>query len=123
MIEISDYQYDYTELSGECKFSNPSADYSYYDYDYHYDNDFADEDKVQCLKSCLQKSRQFVNAKGCFFQPSTGFCIFIKDGSIVGASGDSNAGTCWILHLGDIYSILLMINIYRQTETMLYLYR
>jgi len=91
-------------MSGECEFINPSYDYSYYDYDYHYDYDYAEEDKLQCLQSCLQNSRQSVNAIGCFFQKSTGLCIFIKDGEIVGASEDLNAGTCWILHLGNILS-------------------
>ena len=105
-IQISEYQYDYTEFSGECEFSNHFYDYSIYDYDSHYeylDYDHTDKDKARCLQSCLQKSKQSVNAKGCFFQTSTGFCVFIKDGTIVGASGDAYAGTCWILHLGNMF--------------------
>ena len=89
-------------MSGECEFVNPSYDYSYYEYDYHYDYDNAEEDKDQCLQSCLQKSRQSMQAIGCFFQQTTGLCIFFKEGTVVGASGESDAGTCWKFHKGNM---------------------
>ena len=93
-------------MSGVCEFSNPSYDYSYYDYEYHYDDDYAKEDKVQCLQSCLQKSKQSMNATGCFFQQTTGLCIFFKEGTVIGASGEPETGTCWKFHLGNIYQML-----------------
>ena len=89
-------------MSGECEFINPPYDYSYYDYDYHYDYDYAKEDKDECLQSCLQKSRQSMQATGCFFQQTTGLCIFLKDGKIIGASGKSDAGTCWKIQIGNM---------------------
>ena len=91
-------------MSGECELA--SYDYSYYDYDYHYDYDFAEEDKDQCLQSCLQKSKQSMNAAGCFFQQRTGLCIFIKEGTVIGASGEPETGTCWKFHLGNMYQML-----------------
>ena len=88
-------------MSGECEFNNPPYDYSYYDYDYHYDTDYAEEDKDECLQSCLEKRRSVDNAVGCYFETwgfineTWGTCIFIKTGTIVGSSGDSDIGTCW----------------------------
>ena len=102
-IPFLGHSYTYTEISGVCEFSNPSHDYSYYDYEYHYDYDFAEEDKEQCLQSCLQKSKMIDYAVGCYFEKSSGQCIFLKAGTIVGASGLSDAGTCWRFDLGKIH--------------------
>ena len=88
-------------MSGSCEFSNPDNDYSVYDYDYHYDYDFADEDKEQCLQTCLQKSKVFPHAVGCYLQKSSGLCIFLKTGTIVGSSGSSDSDTCWKFHEGN----------------------
>ena len=76
-----------------------------YDYDYHYDYDYAEEDKEQCLQSCLQKSRMIDHAVGCNFRKAWGQCIFKKSGTIVGASGISETGTCWRFHSGKKYSM------------------
>ena len=92
-------------MSGSCEFSNPDYDYYvYYDYDYHYDYDYADEDKEQCLQTCLQKTKVFPNAVGCYFQKSSGQCIFLKTGTIVGSSGASDPNTCWKFHKGNIFA-------------------
>ena len=88
-------------MSGSCEFSNPYNDYSTYDYDNHYDYDFADEDKEQCLQTCLQKSKVSPHAVGCYFQKSSGQCIFLKTGTIVGSSGSSDSDTCWKFHEGN----------------------
>ena len=100
LIRFSGYSYSYTEISGACQFSNPSHDYSYYDYEYHYVYDFAEEDKDQCLQSCLQKSEMIDHAVGCYFEKSSGQCIFLKTGTIVGASERSDASTCWRFNSG-----------------------
>ena len=102
-IPFLGHGYTYTEISGVCEFSDPSHDYSYYDYEYHYDYDFAEEDKEQCLQSCLKKSKMIDYAVGCYFEKSSGQCIFLKAGTIVGASGLSDAGTCWRFDLGKIH--------------------
>jgi secreted trypsin-like serine protease len=80
----------YTEMSGTCEFNDPSDEY---DYEYLYDNDYAVEDKDECLQICKEKRRSANNASGCYFDNDVGLCIFIKTGLIVGSSGDS--GTCW----------------------------
>ena len=108
-IQFSGYSYTYTESAGNCEFSNPDYDsdygWTYYDNEYHYDYDYAEEDKEQCLQSCLQKSRKIDHAVGCYFWKTYGQCIFIKSGTIVGASGIADTGTCWRFHLGKKYSI------------------
>ena len=58
----SDYSYTYTESAGVCEFSDSSTDYNQYDYD------FTEEDKDQCLQSCLQKSFPIDHAVGCSFE-------------------------------------------------------
>ena len=99
-------------MPGKCEFTDDSNDYWDYDYDYHYDYDFADEDKEQCLQSCLQKRRTFDDAVGCYFQKSSGQCIFIKTGTIIGGSGDSDIGTCWKFGEGNLlYSLIFLHNI------------
>ena len=83
-------------MPGTCEFIDPSNDYWYYDYDYHVDFDYVEEeDTDQCLQSCLEKRTLFPNAVGCYFRKSYGQCNFLKTGTIVGASGDSDIGTCW----------------------------
>ena len=99
--QFSGYDYTYTEIPGSCQFTNPDYDYYSYDNEYHYDYDFAEEDKEQCLQSCLQKSRKIDHAIGCYFWKTYGQCIFIKSGTIVGASGIADTGTCWRFHLGE----------------------
>ena len=99
-------------MPGTCEFFDDSYDYSYFDYDYEIDYDFADEDKEQCLQSCLQKRRTFDDAVGCYFQKSSGQCIFIKTGTIIGGSGDSDIGTCWYFGEGKVlYSLIFLHNI------------
>ena len=83
-------------MSGTCEFSDPSNSHWDYDYESHYDYDYAEEDKDECLQSCLKKSRSFINAAGCYFD--FGKCIFLKTGTIVGSSGDSEIGSCWKFH-------------------------
>ena len=85
-------------MSGTCEFSDPSNTYYEYDYEYHYDYDYAEEDKDECLQSCLEKRNSVNNAPGCFFEKDTGACMFLKSGTIVGSSGDSEKGTCWKFH-------------------------
>ena len=80
-------------MSGACKFSDPSKSHDDYDYEYHYDYDYVEEDKDECLQSCLEKRRSVSNAAGCIFM-SWGECIFLKTGTIVGSSGESKH-TCW----------------------------
>ena len=91
-------------MPGMCKFSDPSHYYWSYDYEYLDDYDFydyAEKDKDECLQSCLEKRRSVDNAVGCYFETwgfineTWGDCIFIKTGTIVGSSGDSDIGTCW----------------------------
>ena len=88
-------------MPGRCEFSDPSNYYWDYDYEYEYHNDYdyAEEDKDECLMSCLEKRRSVDNAVGCYFDTWDGGCIFIfdwkKTGTIVGSSGDSDEGTCW----------------------------
>ena len=99
-------------MPGECEFTEPSNLFWDYDYDHHYDYDFADEDKEQCLQSCLQKRITFDDAVGCYFQKSSGQCIFIKTGTIIGGSGDSDIGTCWYFGEGKVlYSVIFLHNI------------
>ena len=99
-------------MPGKCEFTDDSNDYWDYDYDYHYDYDFADEDKEQCLQSCLQKRRSVDDAAGCYFQKSDGQCIFLKTGTIIGGSGDSNIGTCWKFGEGNLlHSLIFLHNI------------
>ena len=98
-------------MSGECEFINPSNDYefhhyNYYEYESHYDHDHAEEDTNQCLQSCLEKRKTFHNADGCFFWKKYGQCTFLKTGTIVGASGDSDVGTCWKFYPGNLLYIL-----------------
>ena len=93
-------------MSGECEFSHPSYDYFYYDYDLYYDYDYAEEDKDQCLQSCLHKSKQSMKAMGCFFKQIYGHCIFLREGTVIGASGGPGAGTCWKFHLGTMFQKL-----------------
>ena len=81
-------------MSGTCEFSVASNTFLEYDYEYHYDYDYAEEDKDECLMSCLEKRRSVDNAVGCYLE-TWGRCIFIKTGTIVGSSGDSDIGTCW----------------------------
>ena len=100
MIKFLGYSYTYTESPGSCEFSNPDYDYYHYDNEFHYDYDYAEEDKEQCLQSCLQKSTKTDHAVGCYFWKDYGQCIFIKSGTIVGASGTSDTGTCWRFHSG-----------------------
>ena len=105
-------------MPGKCEFTDDSNDFLAYDYDY----DFADEDKEQCLQSCLQKRRSVDDAAGCYFQKSffckTGQkspskCIFLKTGTIIGGSGDSDIGTCWKFGEGNVlYSLIFVHNIY-----------
>ena len=98
-----------TEMPGSCKFSNPDYDYYIYEYDYHYDHDYADEDKEQCLRTCLQKLQMFPNAVGCYFQKSTGQCVFLKTGTILGSSGASDPDTCWKFHEGEfLYGLMCL---------------
>ena len=85
-------------MSGTCEFTDPFNDYDAYDYEDHYDLDYAEEDTNQCLQSCLEKRRTFPNAVGCYFWKPYGQCIFLKTGTIVGASGDTDTGTCWKFH-------------------------
>ena len=92
------------EMPGSCEFSNPGHDYSNYDYDGEHDFDFADEDKEQCLQTCLQKSKLNPNAVGCHFEKDTGHCVFLKTGTIVGSSGASDPNTCWKFHKGNIFA-------------------
>ena len=98
-------------MPGMCEFSDPSNNYWDYDYEYHnygttitnitHDYDYAEVDKDECLQSCLEKRRSVDNAVGCYFETwgfineTWGTCIFIKTGTIVGSSGDSDIGTCW----------------------------
>ena len=84
-----------------------------YDYDHHYDYDFADEDKEQCLQSCLQKRRSVDDAAGCYFQKSDGQCIFLKTGTIIGGSGDSDIGTCWKFGGKACFTVLYSCIIYQ----------
>ena len=84
-------------MSGTCEFSDPSNSHWDYDYEVHYDYDYAKEDKDECLQSCLEKRRSVSNAVGCYFA-NWGMCIFLKTGTIVGSSGDSEMGTCWKFH-------------------------
>ena len=84
-------------MPGMCKFSDPSHYYWSYDYEYLDDYDFydyAEKDKDGCLQSCLEKRRSVDNAVGCYLE-TWGRCIFIKTGTIVGASERSDASTCW----------------------------
>ena len=92
------------EMPGSCEFSNPDHDYSNYDYDGEHDFDFADEDKEQCLQTCLQKSKLNPNSVGCHFEKDTGHCVFLKTGTIVGSSGASDPNTCWKFHKGNIFA-------------------
>ena len=85
-------------MSGTCEFSDPSNSHWDYDYESHYDHDYAEEDKDECLQSCLEKRRSANNAAGCYFKKDWGQCIFLKTGTIVGSSGDSEKGTCWKFH-------------------------
>ena len=81
-------------MPGMCEFSDPSSYYWVDDYEYH-------DSKDECLQSCLEKRRSVDNAVGCYFEilgfinETWGTCIFIKTGTIVGSSGDSDIGTCW----------------------------
>ena len=104
IITFLGYSYTYTEIPGSCEFSNPDYDYYNYDHEYHFDYDYAEEDKEQCLQSCLEKSRMIDHAVGCEFSKTYGQCIFIKSGTIVGASGIADTGTCWRFHSGENYS-------------------
>ena len=93
-------------MSGTCEFIDSSNDYDAYDYEDQYDYDYAEEDTNQCLQWCLEKRRLFPNAVGCYFWKRYGQCIFLKTGTIVGASGDSDIGTCWKFHFGNLlYSL------------------
>ena len=92
------------EMPGSCEFSNPDHDYSNYDYVGEHDFDFADEDKEQCLQTCLQKSKLNPNSVGCHFEKDTGHCVFLKTGTIVGSSGASDPNTCWKFHKGNIFA-------------------
>ena len=88
-------------MSGACEFSDPSNSHYDYDYEYHYDYDYdtmTEEDKDECLQSCLEKSRSVSNAAGCYFEKDWGQCVFLKTGTIVGSSGDSKIGSCWKFH-------------------------
>ena len=99
-------------MPGKCEFTDDSNDYWDYDYDYHYDYDFVDEGKEQCLQSCLQKRITFDDAVGCYFQKPIGQCNFLKTGTIIGGSGDSDIGTCWKFGEGNVlYSLILLHNI------------
>ena len=99
-------------MPGECEFTEPSNLFWDYDYDHHYDYDFADEDKEQCLQSCLQKRITFDDAVGCYFQKPIGQCNFLKTGTIIGGSGDSDIGTCWYFGEGKVlYSVIFLHNI------------
>ena len=103
------YQFDisgYTEIPGLCEF--PDFDeYSDYDYDSHYEEI---EDKEECLQTCLRKWRSFNDAAGCIFiKPQ---CIFLKTGTIIGGSGDSDINTCWKFGGGNgLYSLTFLQNI------------
>ena len=44
-------------MSGTCEFSDPSKSYYHYDYESYYDFDYAEEDKDECLQSCLEKRK------------------------------------------------------------------
>ena len=104
-------------MPGKCEFT-VAWHIWHCDYDYHYEND---EDKEQCLQSCLQKRRSVDDAAGCYFQKSffckTGQkspskCIFLKTGTIIGGSGDSDIGTCWKFGEGNVlYSLIFLHNI------------
>ena len=97
-------------MPGRCEFTDDSNDYLDYDYDYHYDYDFADEDKEQCFQSCLQKSRSVDDAAGCYFPKYDGQCIFLKTGTIIGGSGDSDIGTCWKFDEGNVLCSLIFLH-------------
>ena len=103
-IQFSGHGYDYIQLPGRCEFSNPEYGVFEYDHDIHHDYDYAEEDKEQCLQSCLQKSRTIDHAVGCEFLKSNGRCAFVKSGTIVGSSEmNSNGFTCWRFYLGENY--------------------
>ena len=89
-------------MPGKCEFTYDSNDYRDYEYNFHYDYEIADEDKEQCLQSCLQQRRSVDGAAGCYFQKPSGQCNFLKTGTIIGGSGDSDIGTCW--KFGEGYS-------------------
>ena len=95
-------------MPGKCEFT-VAWHIWHCDYDYHYEND---EDKEQCLQSCLQKRRSVDDAAGCYFQKTDGGCIFLKTGMIIGGSGDSYVGTCWKFGEGNLlYSLIFLHNI------------
>ena len=101
-VNNAGYSYTYTKGSGVCEFKDASNDYFDYDYDEHWDYDYAEEDKEECLQSCLKKSEAIDHAVGCYFNQHDGQCMFFKSGTIVGASGDRDDGTCWKFHLGNM---------------------
>ena len=83
-------------MSGACEFSDPSK--YYFEYDHEFDPyDYDSHDKDECLQSCVEKSRSVSNAAGCYFKDGYQ-CIFLKTGTIVGSSGDSEIGSCWKFH-------------------------
>ena len=96
-------------MPGMCQLTNEDYDIYDYDYDDHYGYDF---DKDQCLQSCLEKRSSVDDAAGCYFQKWDGRCIFLKTGTIIGGSGDSDVGTCWKFREGNVlYSLIFLHNI------------
>ena len=102
-------------MPGNCEFMDPDNGVWDYGFDTHHDYDFADEDKEQCLQSCLQKRRSVKDAAGCNFRKWNGQCNFIKTGMIIGGYGNSDIefiGTCWKFGGGNVlYSLIFLHNI------------
>ena len=92
----------YSEKEGTCEFANPSQTIASYEYEYHYDHydyNSDDEGKEECLQSCLEKAETTENPAGCHY--AWGECTFIKNGTIVGSSGEEG-NTCWSFQFGEI---------------------
>ena len=92
----------YSEMEGRCEFANPSNTFESYEYEYHYDHyDYNgnDEGKEECFQSCLEKAETIENPSGCHY--AWGECTFIKNGTIVGSSGEEG-NTCWSFQFGKI---------------------
>ena len=93
--------YTYTEMSGYCD--------QYDNYKENYANDIdwdTDYDSKECLQSCLDKSKRYDSAVGCFFDASDGMCTFIIASTFVGSSEQTwnDQDTCWMFRLGSMFN-------------------